>query len=315
MTKQITAKQHFAPQLYFKQFADNNFLQTLHLKDGKIIKPQPYAGVCYAKFYYATETGTEDEVSQEFEEFFNSIETHYAKHYNAIVDSILNYRQLTHQQLDALAWFVACLWIRSPQMRTRMNDMVGDVMKKFMQFTASHPSFSEHSKKALEKKGFKVSEEQVKAAAKTFISGEYDINFNNTTHLNFIVKCRKFRNWFIAKGWRFYIAKSDKQFVTSDTPVIEIFNGTTPIERMYKNHIMQRKQFFALNPSILVELVDPLKYRKKVKRKVITNEQVVEYNLLRAQYSDDYCYSKNRSDLEDLLAYYLGDSPSRHTYN
>jgi hypothetical protein len=309
MTKQITINQHFAPKLYFKNFADNNFLQTLDLKAGKILKPKPYAGVCYAKFYYALDTGTRDQVSQEFEEFFNAIETHYAEHYSSIVDNILKYRQLTYEQLDALAWFVSCLWIRSPQMRDRMNDMMEDSMKWFMEFTASHPSFIEHSKKALEEEGHKVTTEQAEEVAKTFVDGKYSIDFDNQTHLNFITKCQEFRNWFFAKNWRFYIAKPNKHFVTSDTSVIEIFNDGTFAEKMYKNHIMQRKQFFALNPNILVELVDPLRYQKKEKKVkwcVISDEQVVQYNLLRTQYSDNYCYSKDRSDLEDLLPYYQG---------
>jgi hypothetical protein len=307
MTKQITIDQHFAPKLYFKRFADNNFLQTLHLKSGKIIKAQPYAGVCYAKFYYGVKTGTEDEVSQVFEEYFNSIETNFSKHYDGIISNILNYQQLTHEQLDSLAWFVACLWIRSPQMRSRMNNMMEDGMKQSMKIFASHPEFINHSKKQLEEDGVEVTDEKLEEVAESFIKGDYSINFEtNETHLDFIAKCQEFRNWFYAKSWRFYISKSGKQFITSDTPVIEIFNDGTFMERMYKNHIMQRRQFFTLTPNILVELVDPLRHGKKVKRNVVSDKAIFEYNLLRAQYSDDYCYAYAKSDLEDLLPYYLG---------
>lgn len=307
MTKQITIDQHFAPKLYFKRFADKTFLQTLHLKSGKIIKPKPYAGVCYAKFYYAIKTGAEDDVSQEFEEYFNAIETNFSKHYDQIVSNILNYQQLTHEQLDALAWFVACLWIRSPQMRKRMNNMMEDGMKQSMKILASHPEFINYSRKQLEEEGVEVTDEELEEVTESFVKGDYEIDFEtNETHLNFITSCEEFRNWFYAKSWRFYITKSEQQFITSDTPVIELFNDGDFMERMYKNHIMQRRQFFALTPTILVELVDPLRHGKKVKRNVISAEQVVQYNLLRAQYSDDYCYAMKRNDLEDLLPYYQG---------
>lgn len=306
MAKQVTIDQHFAPKFYFKNFSDNNFLQTLDLKAGKLLKPKPYGGVCYAKFFYALKTGTKDEISQEIEEFFNAVETHYSKHYEGIVDNILMYRQLSHEQLDALAWFVACLWVRSPQMRSRMNAMMEDGLKQFMKFTASHPSFMEHSKKALEKEGKSVTEEQLKEVAETFITGKYTIDLDNQTHLSLIIKCEEYRNWFYAKSWRFYIAKADKRFITSDTPVIEIFNEGTFIERMYKNHIMQRRQYFVLSPDIMVELVDPLRYGKKVKRNAISDEQVLKFNIVRAQYSDKFGFSKNKSELEDLLPFYQG---------
>lgn len=60
--EQVTIKQHFAPRFYFKRFANNNWLQTIDLKQSQIIKPQTYSSVCYAPFYYAVETGQEDSV-------------------------------------------------------------------------------------------------------------------------------------------------------------------------------------------------------------------------------------------------------------
>ena len=79
MPKQITKKQHFAPRFYFKRFAVDDFLQTLDIQRGKLIRAQPYSGVCYADFFYAVETGKEDEISQMFEQFFGEIEDKFAK--------------------------------------------------------------------------------------------------------------------------------------------------------------------------------------------------------------------------------------------
>jgi hypothetical protein len=311
MTKQITKKQHFAPRFYFKRFAVDNFLQTLDIQKGKLIKAQPYSGVCYADFYYAVETGKEDEASQVFEQFFGEIEDKFAKEYDAIVDAIWNYQPLTDQQLDVLAWFMASLWIRSPHMRKQVNKTMADGMKQITTLMASNPNITDGAKEALEKQGHKVTDKQIEDARKTLESGKYELTFdNNVNHLNLIAHCEEFYRWFLIKNWRFYLAKGSKKFVTTDTPVIEVFNnntGKTMIEKMYSNHIAQRRHYLALTPDILIELIDPLKSGKKQKRHAITNdEMIIQSNLLLVRWSKDYAYATNKEYLEDLLPFYTG---------
>jgi hypothetical protein len=315
MAKQVTKKQHYAPRFYFKRFAVNNFLQTLDIKNGKVIKAQPYSGVCYADFYYAVETGKEDETSQAFEDFFGDIEDKFSKEYVNIVYAIWNYRPLTDQQLDILAWFMASLWIRSPRMRNQVNKTMADGMKQVTTLMASHPSFTDGAKEALIKEGYNVTSEQIEDARKTLESGEYELTFdNNVNHLHLIAKCEEFHRWFVIKKWRFYLAKGSKKFITSDTPVVEVFNkGETMLEQMYGNHIAQRQHFLALTPEILIELIDPLKEGKQQKRHAITDEETItQYNLLRVRLSDDYAYANNKEYLEDLLPFYTG-VPSKVT--
>ena len=310
MAKQITKKQHFAPRFYFKRFAVDNLLQTLDIQKGKIIKARPYSGVCYADFYYAVETGKEDETSQVFEQFFGEIEDKFAKEYDNIVEAIQNYKPLTDQQLDILAWLIASLWIRSPRMRNQVNKTMADSMKRITTMMASHPNFTDGAKEALEEKGHKVTNEQIEDARKTLESGEYELSFdNNVNHLQLIAKCEEFHHWFSIKKWRFYLAKGPKKFITTDTPVVEIFNNTgkTMIEKMYSNHIAQRRHYFALTPEILIELIDPLKSGKKQKRHAITNDEIIiQYNLLLVRWSKDYAYATNKEYLEDLLPFYTG---------
>jgi hypothetical protein len=310
MPKQITKKQHFAPRFYFKRFAVGNFLQTLDIQKGKTIKAQPYSGVCYADFYYAVETGKEDEASQVFEQFFGEIEDKFAKEYDDIVDAIWNYRPLTDQQLDILAWFMASLWIRSPHMRNQVNKTMADGMKKMTTLMASHTNFTDGAKEALEKEGHKVTDKQIEDARKTFESGEYELTFdNNVNHLQLIAKCEEFHRWFVIKKWRFYLAKGSKKFITTDTPVVEVFNNTgkTMVEKMYSNHIAQRRHYLALTPEILIELIDPLKSGKKQKRQAVVNDEVIiQSNLLLVRWSKDYAYATRKEYLEDLLPFYEG---------
>lgn len=310
MTKQITKKQHFAPRFYFKRFAVDNLLQTLDIQKGRLIKARPYSGVCYADFYYAVETGKEDETSQVFERFFGEIEDKFAKEYDNIVDAIWSYRPLTDQQLDVLAWFMASLWIRSPHMRNQVNKTIADGMKQITTMMASQPNFKDGAKEALEKEGYRVTDEQIEDARKTLESGEYELAFdNNVNHLRLIAKCEEFYKWFIIKKWRFYLAKGSKKFITTDTPVVEVFNNTgrTMIEQTYSNHIAQRRHYLALTPEILIELIDPLKSGKKQKRHAITNdEMIVQSNLLLVCWSKDYAYATDKEYLEDLLPFYTG---------
>lgn len=316
MTKQLTKKQHFAPRFYFKRFAVDNLLQTLDIQNGKIIKPQVYSGVCFANFFYAIETGKEDETSQEFEVFFGEIEDKFAKEYDAIVDSIWNYKPLTDYQLDILAWFMSSLWIRGPHMRDQINKTMADGMKKVTQMMASHPNFTKGAKEGLAKEGHIVTNKQIENARKTLESGNFELTFeDNINHLNLITNCEEFHRWFYIKKWRFYLSKGSRKFITSDTPVIEVFNnGDTMIEQMYSNHIAQRRHYFALTPEILIELIDPLGPGKRQKRNAITDDRfIIEVNRLIVNYSKNYAYSNNRKYLEDLLKFYEGSSVSRNS--
>ena len=175
---------------------------------------------------------------------------------------------------------------------------------------ASDPNFTDGAKEALEKEGHNVTDEQIEDARKTLESGEYELTFdNNVNHLNLIAHCGEFYRWFLIKKWRFYLAKGSKKFITTDTPVIEIFNNTgkTMIEKMYSNHIAQRRHYLALTPEILIELIDPLSSGKKQKRHALTDDRaMIEINRLLVIYSKDYAYATNKEYLEDLLQFYTG---------
>jgi len=302
---QITKKQHYAPSFYFKRFSDNSqMIQVIDLPEGRIMKSRSYTSVCWADFYYAEKTGVSDEVSQEFETFFKEIEDYFSIDFDSILETILNYKEISPEQLDKMAWFFSCLWVRSPQMRSQLNKMTEDVMKWYAGIIASEPNFIDNAKNKLTQKGVSFTEADLDNIQDMYQNGDLSMTISNQDHLRMIMKCEEYMHWFKAKNWRFYIAKGSKRFITSDTPVIEIFKGDTLQEQMYNNHIMQRPQFLALTPDVLIELTDPT-IGKKFKRKAVNNKEVDEHNLLRAQYSERYAYSKSKTDLQDLMQYYL----------
>ena len=78
--KQIVVEQHYIPQFYLKQFEDSNHLiQRLDVKANKIMEPKGKKGICFDKFFYALETGVEDEVSQVVEKWLGNLEKHLSK--------------------------------------------------------------------------------------------------------------------------------------------------------------------------------------------------------------------------------------------
>lgn len=207
--EQVTIKQHFAPRFYFKRFANNNWLQTIDLKQSQIIKPQTYSSVCYAPFYYAVETGQEDSVSQEFEAFFQSIENIFASRYDGIVKAVWDYQQLTDEQLEALALFVACLWLRSPVMRRQLNDMGEQMTKLTVASMASRPDFAEGAIEELAKEGVVVTEADIEEVKQAFINEEYSFELTNGLHLHMISECEKYTKWLFAKKLAILSSKID----------------------------------------------------------------------------------------------------------
>jgi hypothetical protein len=196
-------------------------------------------------------------------------------------------------------------------MRDQIDKTMADGMKQVTKLMAWHPSFTEGTKEGLAKEGHIVTDKQIEDARKILESGKYEITFtNNVNHLNFITNCEEFHRWFLIKKWRFYLAKGSKKFITSDNPIAEVFNrSSTMVEKMYSNHIAQRRHYFALTPEILIELINPLTPGKRQKRHAVDNDRVViEVNRLIANYSKEYAYSSNREYLDDLLQFYVGSA-------
>jgi len=122
---------------------------------------------------------------------------------------------------------------------------MADGMKQITSLMVSHPASTDGAKEALLEQGHDLTDEQIENARKTLESGEYELTFeNNANHLNLIANCADFHRWFVIKKWRFYLAKGSKKFITTDTPVVEVFNkAETMVEQMYSNHIAQRQHF------------------------------------------------------------------------
>lgn len=305
MEEQKTAKQHYVPSSYLKMFTDDGWLQVFDLKHARHLKPKPYKSVCYELFYYAIETGVEDETSQNYERYFQVFEDRFAKQYDSIVYDITNNNQLSEAQLFNLALFITCLWLRSPTMRNHFFQIGSRITKLLIAEKISQPNFAKDAVSELAKDGITITEQQAENIADELRANKYQFTLTNWIHLAMIAKCNSYSKWLFAKNWRFHIAKSSKQFITSDTPVIERYGNEGGLS---KGHILQRGHFFALTPNILIELSDPTRNGKRVKRRTVSDAEVASYNLFRANQSNAYCYSASKSDLQDVSQTYHGNN-------
>lgn len=89
-----TKVQHFVPRFYLKNFAADNYLEVLNVKDKRMAKRGPYQGLGYEHFYYARKTGIPDDLSQQVEAWLKPTEDILAKALPKIIDAILGYQHI-----------------------------------------------------------------------------------------------------------------------------------------------------------------------------------------------------------------------------
>ena len=314
--KQITKDQHFVPKFYLKQFAREKKIQVFDVRARRIGKPCPYVSVCYEKFFYAAETGVQDEISQAFEDVFGQTEKMIAEALPGIIERA-DAQKLTNGDLDMLAYFMSVQWLRTPFFRERLQKIRSEFIKSFIQLRAAHsPRFlQDHIQGALDggaeeaAEAHEVSEEKLREDVNRLIeSGEYDFReTNNTSHLNFISdeKINGFSNLLLAKRWRISLSEGPYHFITSDNPVAEWW--IPPRTELIPVTFMDRRHLLALTPNILIEAgrpdsmnpeqqpVDRLSYHA-------ANEKgVLMFNKVLANHAHEYAYAHQRNEFEQLL--------------
>lgn len=296
----VTKKQHYVPKFYLKRFAgSNNFVDVLDLKKRKLIKPQPYSSVCYGEYFYALETGVPDKVSQEVERALKSVEDLVSRRLNEIIKNIHSTKGIEEDELVILASLMSLLYIRGTYMRNQIRKSMIDITKQSWAILASdEKNFTRYMNMVLEKSNMAITEEEKVDVRQTFVSQKYDVVFNNAAHLNMVNEIGHFTRLFFCKQWRIFIAGGKSKFVTSDTPVVEWFPRR---KSFYGPDIFERKQYLSLTPEIFIELLHPNNPGKKVKRKMITDTEVLKHNITIARHSGQFGYSKNKEDFLDIL--------------
>lgn len=300
--EQITEDQHFVPTFYLKKFTgEAGLLEILDIRSGEIKKRKNPSQVCYGKFFYAINTGTQDDISQQVESVLSEIESQISERYDNICKKILQGKPLLEEDRYTLALFMATLWIRSPYMRNMLNGMSEKLIKEMMYARSFHPGLSEEVKKNFAKRGEEISDEDIEGMRELMRGKEYGVEFDNREHLLLFGELEGFTNLCFGKKWRFYIAHGNTKFLTSDTPVTEV---STSKNTFYGNSFFERLHYLPLTPSILLELSNPFEEGKKVKRKWISDDKVLDFNLLKLKQTKDYAYAQKREDLNAMQKFH-----------
>ena len=300
---QITKTQHFVPKFYLKRFARNGKIQVLDVKAKRILKGYGYKSVCRERFFYAVESGVQDEISQVFEDVFGRIERLIANALPGIIERAVAL-QLTNDDLEVLAYFMSAQWLRTRFFRDRIQKMQSKLLKWTFRQQASRPGFQDYIRSTTE--GREMSDKEIEEVKRYIQSGEYDLRFDNSQHLNFIDQERVngFRNLLLAKKWRIVLSEEPCRFVTSDNPVAE---WIPPMKGLFGPTFMDRLHLLALTPDILIETrrpdttdpeqqpVDRLSYHA-------ANEKgVLMFNRMLASLASQFAYGRRTEELEQLL--------------
>ena len=177
---QITHNQHFVPKCYLKGFARDGTIQVLDVMARRVAKPRSYTSVCYKTFFYAAETGAQDEISQALEEVFGQIEDQFSNALPAIIERARAI-DLTNDDLARLAYFMSVQWLRTASFRDRVKKIQADLAKWMMKTRASLPDFEKYIRDTV--KEHQMSDGDVREVRQLFQSCEYDIRFDNAQHL------------------------------------------------------------------------------------------------------------------------------------
>lgn len=293
--KNVTKNQHYVPQFYLKKFTNSSWrLETFDIENRRIIRPQSVERVCSWIFFYWVETWKEDLVSQLLEEMFNYYENKFAWIYQNLINDINSTHQIDEELLYWLCEFVTISRLRGKYFRNQLKDMTQDAMKKMLQMRYSmmknvNPD-EEHIKDIVSNK----------EADEMIVDWKFDIVENNASYVQFITDEENilwFINLFMSKKIRIYIATWKQNFVTSDCCVVELFPQK---DSFIWTSFFERLHYFVLSPRILVEFIHPNQKGKKIKRKSISNDEVMYFNLLRSM-QWKYLYSKTQEDLDEKL--------------
>jgi hypothetical protein len=141
----LTAKQHFVPQLYLRNFAGSDgMLQIFDTQARRRMKSRHASGVCYDHFFYAVETGKPDEISQEVENYLAArIEDPLSKEIPEILYKLENGHRILDSEKYTLAIFMNTMWLRNPTMRQQINRMQEQLLRPLTKMQFSHPNIDE----------------------------------------------------------------------------------------------------------------------------------------------------------------------------
>lgn len=297
MAQGTTAKQHYVPQFYLRQWIDEDlgfyparvthgFPPEIQIFERKS-NPRSF---CYENYFYAQHTGKADEMSQEIEKTFAEIEAIFSKELPAIEKKILNNEQIKDSDKYSLAQCMTFLHFRGKkyldESKRMTNEMTQKMFEMRLRFSDNDPKFQ-----ALLKKHSLSKEELLEHLT----TGRIEVDYGNHHHLQMLNEIQGFSNLLHAKFWRIYTSK-EGHFITSDAP----YNDRPLSREFYGNDFFSREQSFVLSPRAVIVAQSP-KHEggKKLVRNDLTGDKnkIGMINAHTLSSSIKFCFHKDQSIL------------------
>ncbi len=287
--KPITTDQHYVPKFYLKRFVnERKCLKVLDIKNAKLQTTwRAYATLGYEKFYYAVHTGVPDVVSQQIEDFFTQLENGIASRLDGIHKKILQYQPITNEERYVIATLGAMLYLRGKYMREQLKRGNESIFRQMMIRYADHPAFPQSIQATAEANEILTTAQEIEECRLMLLEADYDVAFDNTSHLFLLGEVQGFANMLYNKPWIAHLAQEQDKFFTSDTPMLEILPEK---KHFHGPHFMERTHYLPLSPKMVIEFI-PSMHGKPLKRKVADTRKVFDLNTLRLAHSIDEAYS------------------------
>ena len=305
--QQITKDQHYVPIFYLNKFVNKDKkLEILDCELKKIVVARTPKNVCNEEYFYSL-NNKKDQVSQELEKHFQTLESEISKIYDGIAKKILNLEEITFDDKMNIATFMSMQYLRGTYMRKQIKRNEENFIKQTMKMRFGSGDTTKIFDRLEKEIGKKISNKERNNVIEFVEKGEYSVATNNSSHLNLITKMENFSNLFFGKEWLVYISKSSKKFITADNPLLELFPDWTG-KFSYGPDFLQRTHHFAMTPEILIVATYPKNppYPGKIKRKTFFDSQkdnfkILDLNFQYPRYADRYAYASEKASLQDVI--------------
>jgi len=271
----------------------------------QLLKPMGPSGICKADYFYALESGIQDETSQVFEEEFKKLEDLISADYKAIVSQILSQEKITEYNKNKIAELMAMLWIRVPAARQEMAKIAQQGHEIYAEHFIGTKDYKDMLQNIKQEYSRKLSDTDIEQIDESIKNSRIEVN--NGLHLNHIARFQGYANTFYNKNMLIYIAKGSRKFITSDNPVYEWMAESTA---MFARSILLRRQFLSLTPEIMVDSYFSPGSKIVKRRTFFDNEKddwVIQwFNLQQARFATKQCFSHKVNELDTITEFAPG---------
>ena len=293
----IVQYQHYVSRFYLKRFTNaKGEIEAYNLLDKRMEKAKGPKGICAEYFFYALETGKEDEVSQVVESAFKILENYISNDLDKIVAMSLASEKFSDDKKQVLSLLISMLHFRGPQIRNFTKGLYESMVINSVDRLIERKGTIEALREITSLSGISLPEmgdDELEKLSEQILS----IKVNNKPHLELFEDIPIFANFFQAQNWKIYISRSGAKFITSDQPVVLVNPKNWP--PAFGVPLLAKSCFFALTPEILITTNYSLSEENgKTETEVIASEdQILQFNRIIASGSKKCIFSVRKEEL------------------